>query len=298
MPYQYQDTRDSQAMASTTTSNALQIFEHHAFGKVRVVEGPDGEPWFVAKDVCAILELRTKDIPDRLVRDEQKPLAVISGCLKDNNDLRRDTRIISESGLYGLILRSRKPQAKGFSKWVRSEVLPSIRKHGSYSIPTHDASPTSPFDAQIPKSLPEALMAYAKTLQEVEMLEEKIEQDAPKVRFAERVGSVKIGIPVGQYAKMLNQSGFETGEKRFFELLRQDGFLHKEGRQRNMPTQKSIALGVIHIKEGMTINKHSGRIIPNTTPLITGKGQTFFAEYYLRDVVRAKPSLPTASPIQ
>lgn len=279
--HHYQDTRITPSPSNTTniTNTSLQLFEHPAFGKVRVVEGHDGEPWFVAKDVATVLGYKEVH---RAIAQHCKGVSVSHTPSAGGMQA---MKIIPERDVYRLVMRSKLPTAEQFEDWVVGEVLPSIRKHGSYNIHAHDAQPTSPFDAQIPKTLPEALMAYAQSLQEVEQLEAKIEQDKPKVRFAERVGSIKIGIPVGQYAKMLKQSGFETGEKRFFEILRNDGFLHKEGKQRNMPTQKAIALGVIHIKEVTTVNKNTGCIIPNTTPLITGKGQTFFAERYLRGVI-------------
>lgn len=92
-----------------------------------------GEPWFVARDVCAVLGTETRDLPDILEHDEQRPIVDIIHTLNDSTGLRRDSRIISEPGLYSLILRSRKPEAKAFKRWVTHEVIPSIRKTGAYA---------------------------------------------------------------------------------------------------------------------------------------------------------------------
>ena len=109
----------------------VKLFEHEKFGSLRVIEHK-GEPWFVARDVCAVLGTETRDLPDILEHDEQRPIVDIIHTLNDSTGLRRDSRIISEPGLYSLILRSRKPEAKAFKRWVTHEVIPSIRKTGQY----------------------------------------------------------------------------------------------------------------------------------------------------------------------
>lgn len=110
----------------------IKLFEKEEFGKLRVILC-NGEPWFVARDVCAVLGTETRDLPDILEHDEQRPIVDIIHTLNDSTGLRRDSRIISEPGLYSLILRSRKPEAKAFKRWVTHEVIPSIRKHGLYA---------------------------------------------------------------------------------------------------------------------------------------------------------------------
>ena len=112
--------------------SGLRIFQNREFGAVRVVEY-GGEPWFVARDVCAVLGTETRDLPDILEHDEQRPIVDIIHTLNDSTGLRRDSRIISEPGLYSLVLRSRKPEAKAFKRWIVHEVLPAIRKHGIYA---------------------------------------------------------------------------------------------------------------------------------------------------------------------
>ena len=121
-------------------NSPLALFEHEKFGSLRVIEHK-GEPWFVARDVCAVLGTETRDLPDILEHDEQRPIVDIIHTLNDSTGLRRDSRIISEPGLYSLILRSRKPEAKAFKRWVTHEVIPSIRKTGGYLIAKPDDTP-------------------------------------------------------------------------------------------------------------------------------------------------------------
>lgn len=121
-------------------SSPLALFEHEKFGSLRVIEHK-GEPWFVARDVCAVLGTETRDLPDILEHDEQRPIVDIIHTLNDSTGLRRDSRIISEPGLYSLILRSRKPEAKAFKRWVTHEVIPSIRKTGGYLMAKPDDTP-------------------------------------------------------------------------------------------------------------------------------------------------------------
>jgi prophage antirepressor-like protein len=118
----------------------VKLFEKEEFGKLRVILC-NGEPWFVARDVCAVLGTETRDLPDILEHDEQRPIVDIIHTLNDSTGLRRDSRIISEPGLYSLILRSRKPEAKAFKRWVTHEVIPSIRKTGGYLATKPDDTP-------------------------------------------------------------------------------------------------------------------------------------------------------------
>ena len=121
-------------------NSPLALFEHEKFGSLRVIEHK-GEPWFVARDVCAVLGTETRDLPDILEHDEQRPIVDIIHTLNDSTGLRGDSRIISEPGVYSLILRSRKPEAKAFKRWVTHEVIPSIRKTGGYLIAKLDDTP-------------------------------------------------------------------------------------------------------------------------------------------------------------
>ena len=255
-------------------SNELQVFNYcfQSEGNnnlVRIIE-QDGEPWFVAKDVCKILELSDVSMSVRTLDDDEKLIQKL--FVSGQN---RDVTTISESGLYALIMRSNKPQAKTFRKWVTSVVIPSIRKHGAYMTPeTIEKALTNPdFLIQLAQQL--------KAEQEKnKALSTKIEEDKPKVLFAEAVNASEQSILIGDLAKLLAQNGVDIGAKRLFKLLREEGFLIKSGESYNMPTQRSMNLGLFEIKE-RTINNPDGSIRLTRTTKVTGKGQIYFINKFL-----------------
>ncbi|MFQ8889956.1 MAG: phage antirepressor KilAC domain-containing protein [Bilophila wadsworthia] len=230
--------------------SGLRIFQNREFGAVRVVEY-GGEPWFVARDVCAVLGTETRDLPDILEHDEQRPIVDIIHTLNDSTGLRRDSRIISEPGLYSLVLRSRKPEAKAFKRWIVHEVIPSIRRTGGYgalALPNF-RNPAEAARAWADKE-EQRLLEEQKRL----ALEQKMEEVRPKVVFAESIEVAKTSILVGEMAKLIKQAtGYDIGQNRFFEWLRSRGYLHKDGSQTNMPTQRSMDAGWMEIKEGTRI---------------------------------------------
>lgn len=114
----------------------------------------------------------------------------------------------------------------------------------------------------------------------IAVLNTQIEQDKPKVLFANAVETAKTSILIGDLAKILKQNGVETGQKRLFEQLRQEGFLMKGGTSHNMPTQRSMEMGLFEVRES-TINNPDGSVRINRTTKVTGKGQTFFVNKYL-----------------
>ena len=239
--------------------------------EIRTVE-KDGEPWWVLSDVCKVLELSSPHkVADRLEADERNQIPVIDSLGRSQN-----TTVINESGLYAVILRSDKPQAKPFRRWVTSEVLPSIRKHGAYMTDqTLEQALTSPdFLIQLATQLKEEK-------EQRKQLEAKVEQDKPKVLFADSVSASKSSILVGELAKILKQNGVDTGQFRLFAWLRENGYLIKrEGSDYNMPTQKSAEMGLFEVKQ--TIITHSdGHITTNKTPKVTGKGQVYFVNKFM-----------------
>lgn len=263
----------------------VSIFESPEFGRVRVVD-KDGEPWFVAKDVCEILGTETRNVPSILDEDEQTTIYTID-TLNDCNDLRKDSRIISEPGLYSLILRSRKPEAKAFKRWITHDVLPSIRKHGMYATPrTIEAMLANP-DAMI-----EALQALKEERKKRAALEEQAALDRPKVVFAESIETARSSILIGEMAKLIKQAtGISMGQNRLFGYLRGNGYLHRSGAQYNMPTQRSVEAGWMEIKEGTRIGA-SGECHITRTTKITGKGQIYFINLFKRlsDAASALPA--------
>ena len=238
--------------------------------EIRTIQ-KDGEPWWVLSDVCKVLELSSPHkVADRLEADEKgRNLIPTLGGMQEMTT-------VNESGLYAVILRSDKPQAKPFRRWVTSEVLPSIRKHGAYMTDqTLEQALTSPdFLIQLATQLKEEK-------EQRKRLEAKVEQDKPKVLFADSVSASKSSILVGELAKILKQNGVDTGQFRLFAWLRENGYLIKrEGSDYNMPTQKSVEMGLFEVKQ--TIITHSdGHITTNKTPKVTGKGQVYFVNKFM-----------------
>lgn len=230
---------------------------------LRTLTDENGEPWFVAKDVCDILGLEnSRKATAELDPDEKNTVTISDGIPGNPNKT-----IISEPGLYKLIMRSRKQEAKEFQRWVMHEVLPSIRKHGAYMTQqTLDKALTSP----------DFLIQLATKLKEEQ---EKVKELEPKARFADAVAASDGTCLVGELAKMLRQNGLDIGQNRLFAPLREDGYLGKTGSNRNVPTQKAMDLGLFRIKETAIIHS-DGHVTVNRTAVVTGKGQTYFVDRY------------------
>lgn len=249
--------------------NDIQIFNYSG-NEVRTIQ-KDGEPWFVLKDVCAVLGIsKYRDTAARLDADERGSVEL------DTPGGMQNMTIINESGLYNVILRSDKPEAKPFRKWVTTEILPSIRKHGAYmtenTLENMIASPE--FGIKLLTALQEEREQRVK-------LEAKVESDAPKVLFADAVNASHTTILVGELAKLLKQNGKDIGQNRLFAYLRDNGYLIKRsGRDYNMPTQRSMERGWFTIKE-RTVQEPNGSISVKKTPLVTGKGQQYFINLFL-----------------
>ncbi|MDK2790627.1 MAG: anti-repressor protein [Methanothermococcus sp.] len=247
-------------------NNNIEIFTNEEFGEVRTVV-KDNEIWFVAKDVCDILDIRnTTQAVNRLDSDER----TIFNIGRQGN-----TNFINEYGLYGLILSSKKKEAKNFKRWIKHEVLPSIRKHGAYMTEqTIEKALTSPdFLIQLATQLKEE---KEKRLE----IESELKQAKPKILFADSVSTSESTILIRDLAKLLKQNGVNIGEKRLFAWLRENGYLIKQkGQDYNSPTQKAMDLKLFKIKE-TAINTSSGVKIKKTS-LITGKGQNYFVNKFL-----------------
>ena len=248
--------------------NEIKTFENAEFGSVRTIE-IKGEPYFVGKDVAEILGYaKPENAIANHVDSEDKTSTLIQGS---GSNYKSKTIIINESGLYSLILGSKLPNAKKFKRWVTSEVLPTIRKHGMYAMDELIENP----DLAI-----EALTALKEERERRKQLENKVEEDKPKVLFAKAVETAKTSILIGDFAKLLKQNGVDIGQKRLFKYLRQNGYLIKNGNSRNMPTQKSMELSLFEVKE-RTINNPDGTIRVTKTTKVTGKGQTYFINKFL-----------------
>lgn len=251
--------------------NQLTVFENENFGKVRTITIND-EPWFVAIDVCKILEIKnTTQAVKKLDKDEVTMFNIGSKSGASN--------IVNEYGLYNLILASRKKEAKAFKRWITHEVIPAIRKTGGYIAGEEELNE----DELVMKAMNVLNAKVEKLKQQNKQLETKVEEDKPKVLFADSVAASNNTITVGTLAKILKQNGINTGELRLFNWLRDNKYLVKEkGRDYNRPTQKSMELGIMKVKQNC-ITHPNGNIIVTNTPLITGKGETYFVNKFLNN---------------
>lgn len=258
--------------------NNLQLFNFEG-NNVRTLK-VDDEPRFVAKDVAKILGYsRTADAVRTHVDPEDKGVGEIQ-----TPGGKQKLQIINESGLYSLILSSKMPNAKRFKRWVTSEVLPAIRKHGAYMT-----------DEKIEEVLtdPDTIIKLATQLKDERqqrLIEQQLRRDAesqvremkPKAMFADSVATSKSTVLVGELAKIIRGNGVDMGATRLFRWMREHGYLiNRKGSDWNMPTQRAMDLGLFKIKE-TTINHSNGTTSISKTPKVTGKGQQYFINKFLK----------------
>ncbi|HHD1382172.1 TPA: phage antirepressor [Staphylococcus aureus] len=230
------------------------------------------EPYFVGKDVADILGYKngSRDI-NAHVDAEDKLTYQISTAGQ-----RRNQTIINESGLYSLIFSSKLESAKRFKRWVTSDVLPAIRKHGIYA--TDNVIEQTLKD---PDYIITVLTEYKKEKEQNLLLQQQVEVNKPKVLFADSVAGSDNSILVGELAKILKQNGVDIGQNRLFKWLRNNGYLiKKSGESYNLPTQKSMDLKILDIKKRI-INNPDGSSKVSRTPKVTGKGQQYFVNKFL-----------------
>lgn len=241
----------------------IQLFNSPEFGQIRTITDNDGI-YFVGKDVAEILGYTNtrKALIDHVDLEDKG----VTKC--DTPGGVQDLTTINESGLYSLVLSSKLPSAKRFKRWVTSEVLPALRRQGGYMLTGANETP-------------EQIMARALKIAD-EALKRKdalIEEMKPKAMFADAVGASDNTCLVGELAKMLRQNGVDIGANRLFKRLRNEGFLGKYGSNYNVPTQRSMELGLFRIKE-TTIQHSDGHVTLQRTPKCTGKGQCYFIKRY------------------
>lgn len=247
--------------------NELQIFQNEQFGMIRTA-GTAEEPLFCASDVC------------RALGYTNGRKAISDHC--DEGDVtKRDTptssgvqlmTFVNESGLYSLIFGSKLESARQFKRWVTSEVLPAIRKSGSY----------------VAKKLSRKELAQMVLQQEEEMemlrlenlrKDERIEEQKPKVVFADAIVGSKTSCLIGELAKLLTQNGFEIGQNRLFAWMRNNHYLGTVGEFYNIPCQKYLEMGLFELKKN--VHSQNGQMVTTITPKVTGKGQQYFINKFL-----------------
>lgn len=252
----------------------ITIFQNNEFGKVRTIE-KEGNGYFNLNDVCEILGI--SNVGNVKVRLSEAGIRTMDvRCESENGVVQnRSMTFINESNLYKCIFQSRKANAERFTEWVTSEVLPSIRKHGAYMTEQTIESVIADPDNMI-----KLLTSLKEERNKRKELEYKMEENKPKVLFAECVEGSKSSILVGDLAKLITQNGYEIGQNRLFSWLRENGYLIKNGERRNLPTQTSIEMGLFEIKESTHINPN-GSIRITRTPKVKGKGQIYFIKKFL-----------------
>lgn len=254
---------------------SIQVFNNPAFGNIRVA-GTDTNPQFCLADVCKALGLTAKFVNQRLNKEvvSNHPLETAGGT--------QQALFVNEDGLYDVILDSRKTEARQFRKWITSEVLPTIRKHGAYM--TNDALQRA---IQNPDFLIQLATELKNEKQKRLVAEAKIQETRPQVIFADAVTASSDSILVGELAKLIKQNGVDTGQRRLFRWLRDNGYLCKKyGECFNEPTQHAMELGLFEIKKTI-IQKPDGSSIISRTVKVTGKGQIYFVNKFLSRINNA-----------
>lgn len=251
--------------------NELQIFNNEEFGEIRTVVVND-EPMFCLADVCKALELeQVSRVKSRLNED-----GVTTSKVIDKLGREQTATFINESNLYKAIFQSRKESAERFTEWVTGEVLPSIRKNGGYI----SGQETLSDDELLAKALMVAQNKIAEKDRIIERKQERIEAMKPKEIFADAVSASKTSILIGDLAKIICQNGYQIGQRRLFQWMRDNGYLMKNGSSYNMPKQKYVENGLFEIKESNVQNPDGSVRITKTTK-ITGKGQIYFVNKFV-----------------
>lgn len=249
--------------------SGIQVFNHPQFGAIRTTGTPDN-PEFCAMDLCKALGYQNG-------RDAvSKHVDVDDVAKRDTVDSIGRTQLltyVNESGMYALVLGSKLPQAKQFKHWVTAEVLPSIRKNGSYSVEQLSRK-------QLALMVVQAEEEKERLALENKQKSEQLEEQAPKVAFANAVLSSPDSILINELAKILCQRGYKTGEVRLFKQLRDEGYLCKSGSDYNLPKQEYLEMGLFEVTKGT--RSGSGGILHTTrTTKVTPKGQQYFINKFI-----------------
>lgn len=233
-------------------ANEIKVFSNEEFGKVRVLS-IDNEPWFIGRDVAEVLGYsNTRDAISKHVDEEDKGVAK---C--DTPSGAQQMTIINESGMYSLILSSKLPSAKKFKRWVTSEVLPAIRKTGSYNLP----------DFNNPA---EAARAWAKEYEEKQKALAQVTEMKPKAEFYDDVTGSTDTIDIGSVAKVLNIPNM--GRNKLFAFLRENKILNR----RNEPYQEYVDKG--YFRQIETSWEHNGTTHINLKTVVFQKGLDFIRQ--------------------
>lgn len=236
----------------------IQLYKNEKLGDVRATV-IDGEPWFVAADVCKVLQIANSR--DALTRIDDDEKGVVSA---DTLGGKQEVAVVNEPGLYTLVLSSRKPEAKAFKRWITHDVIPSIRKTGSYTM--------------LPQDYISALKALVASEEERLALQEKNLEMLPKAEYYDAVRDTKSVMQVKELAAYLSSNGVKIGRNRLFSLLRNDGYICKAGPTKNLPTQDSLDMGLMEVKQSKYL--HNGEVEIRSTTYVTQRGLEYFLRRY------------------
>jgi phage antirepressor YoqD-like protein len=266
-------------------NSSIQIFNNPQFGEVRVTE-IDGELYFVAKDVAERIGYKWQPNIIGHVPEEWRGINPINTPYGI-----QEVITLSEQGLYFFLARSDKPAALPFQKWIAGEVLPSIRRTSGYMTAHADETP----EEIMARALVVAQDTINRQKQRAELAEKKAtlmesvadelhrenESMKPKALFADAVATSDRSVLVSELAKVLKQNGVDIGQNRLFVWLREHGYLCSKGEYYNQPTQNAMEMGLFEIKK-TSITKPDGIVLVTRTTKVTGKGQIYFINKFLK----------------
>ena len=239
----------------------IQVFNNPEFGQIRTMTMPDGQVGFVGNEVAKVLGYSNyrNAIANHVDEDDRLRTQIEYAGQK------REVTFINESGLYSLILSSKLPKAREFKHWVTAEVLPQIRKTGGYLNISEDDDDNT--------IMAKALLVAQKTISQKEAL---IEQQMPKVMFAEAVTSCDDSILIRDLAKLITQNGVKIGQGRLFYWLRLHGYLFQ---RETRPIQKWVEEGIFDTNVTLVQTNHGSK--ERITTKVTGKGQQYFIDGFV-----------------
>lgn len=259
--------------------NELEIFKfENNEARTKVI---NNEPYFALTDVCKILEIaNVGNVATRLHKEGIRNMDIseisVFGGIRTYK-----INFINESNLYKCIFQSRKAEAEKFQDWVTTEVLPKIRKYGMYA--TDELINNPDLLIQVASKLKEEKEARRIAEEQAEQRRLLLEEQKPKVVFADAVATSQTSILIRDLAKLLKQNGVDIGEKRIFKWLRENGYLIKQSKNGNTPTQKAMEQGLFEVKE-TSITHGNGIITTHFTSKITGKGQIYFINKLKKEI--------------
>ena len=241
--------------------NDITIFNHLG-NDIRVMTDEQGEPLFVLKDVCNALGItNTRNVSARLDEDMKgvRPVDTLGGT--------QQLTVINEVGLYEVIIRSDKPEATQFRRWVTSEVLPSIRKHGMYATPAtiEDMIANPDMAIKLLTTLKEERAARAKA-------EAEIEAQRPVAALGKAIETAEGDPTPSAFGKILSKTIKTMGPNKFCRWLLDDNFAFRNGQGKIIPMQDAVNRGILILTERID---PAGKIRPQL--LVTPAGQTYFA---------------------